>query len=59
MKYVFTVTESLVKSVVIEASSEDEAYKKGFDMYRDEEIVLYPDDYLDTEFDIEEYKDGE
>lgn len=54
MKFVFTITEYLERQVVIEADSEAEAYKKGFEKYRNEEIVLDADDYVETTFDIKQ-----
>lgn len=49
------VIETLSRTIEIEANSMDEAYSKVQEMYRDEEIVLDSDDYIDTEFiEIEE-----
>ncbi|MBK9246969.1 MAG: DpnD/PcfM family protein [Ignavibacteria bacterium] len=49
------VIETLSRTIEIEANSMDEAYSKVREMYRDEEIVLDSDDYIDTEFiEIEE-----
>ncbi|MGM8937221.1 DpnD/PcfM family protein [Psychrobacter glaciei] len=38
--------------VEIRAKNEQEALLKAQDMYRNEEIVLYPDDFIDTKFNI-------
>jgi len=54
MKFVFTITEYLERQVVIEADSEAEAYKKGYEKYLNEEIVLDADDYTETTFDIKQ-----
>ena len=44
------VIETLSRTIEIEAESKDEAYFKVREMYREEEIVLDYDDYIDTEF---------
>ena len=49
-KYKFEITEILQKQVEIEADSFDEAYRKLKKSYRNEEIVLDSNDYIDTEF---------
>ena len=49
-KYKFEITETLQKQVEIEADSFDEAYRKLKKSYRNEEIVLDSNDYIDTEF---------
>lgn len=54
MKFVFTITEYLERQIVIETDSEAEAYKKGFEKYRNEEIVLDYKDYTETTFDIKQ-----
>ncbi|WP_189583349.1 DpnD/PcfM family protein [Psychrobacter glaciei] len=38
--------------VEIRAKNEQEALLKAQDMYRNEEAVLYPDDFIDTKFNI-------
>ena len=35
--------------------NEQEALLKAQDMYRNEEVVLYPDDFIDTKFNIFKY----
>lgn len=54
MKFRFYVFEQLATSVEIEAESEDDAYAIGEEMYEKGEIVLYPDDYVDSDFEVEE-----
>lgn len=49
-KYEVIITETLTKSVIIEASDYSDAIKKVKKKYFDEEIVLSADDYYDTEF---------
>ncbi|MBC7411343.1 MAG: DpnD/PcfM family protein [Bacteroidia bacterium] len=44
------VKETLSRTIEIEANSMDEAYSKIREMYRDEEIVLDSEDYIETEF---------
>lgn len=49
------IKETLSRTIEIEANSMDEAYSKVREMYRDEEILLDSDDYVDTDFiEIEE-----
>jgi hypothetical protein len=50
MKYKIEITESLKKEVEVEAKNEHEAMSKVVDMYNNNEIVLYDDDYNDTSF---------
>lgn len=50
MQYLFTVTETLRKSVLIEAESETDAYEKGVELYNEAEIVLYADDFVEVNF---------
>ncbi|MEJ6067595.1 DpnD/PcfM family protein [Psychrobacter sp. 16-Bac2893] len=38
--------------VEVNAENEQEALLKAQDMYRNEEVVLYPDDFIDTKFNI-------
>ena len=45
MKYVVEITEKLVKHVVVEADSTEEAEEKAMNAHRDEKIVLDYSDY--------------
>ena len=45
-EYKIEVTETLSRTIHIEAASRDEAVKKVKDMYRNEEIVLDADDFI-------------
>lgn len=49
-RFKIEVKETLIRVVDIEADSIDDAFSKVREMYRDEEIVLDSDDYVDTEF---------
>lgn len=44
------VRETYSRIVEIEAISQDEALEKLRKMYEDEDIVLTPDDYTDTQY---------
>lgn len=54
LKRVFQIeiVETLSNIVEIRAKNEQEALLKAQDMYRNEEVVLYPDDFIDTKFNI-------
>ena len=45
--YKFEITETLQRMVNIEAANEKEAYEKISNMYKCEDIVLSPDDFID------------
>jgi len=45
----FEVKESLSRIIEVEAETENDAYLKVKEMYKNEEIVLDSSDYLDTE----------
>ena len=49
------VVETLSNIVKINAENEQEALLKAQEMYRNEEVVLYPDDFIDTKFNIFKY----
>ena len=50
MKYVVEVTETLVKHVIVEAKSTEEAEDKVSDAHRKAKIILDYDDYEDVSF---------
>ncbi len=52
--YKFEITEILQKIVNIKADSKKEAYKIIGDMYKDEEIVLDSDDFIESVINIVE-----
>ena len=49
------IVETLSNIVEVSAENEQEALLKAQDMYRNEEVVLYPDDCIDTKFNIFKY----
>ncbi len=52
MKYSYEIVETLSKVVSIDASTEDEAYKKLKEMYRNSEVILDADNYVATEIEL-------
>ena len=46
------IVETLSNIVEVRAKNEQEALLKAQDMYRNEDVVLYPDDFIDTKFNI-------
>lgn len=52
MKYKVEITETLQKTIEIEAKDEMEAILKIKDLYNKEEIILDDSSYIDTEFKI-------
>ena len=46
------IVEMLSNLVEISAENEQEALLKAQELYRNEDIVLYPDDLIDTKFNI-------
>ena len=51
-KYLVEITETLQKQITITASSREEAEQKVKEKYRNEEIVLDDNDYVDTVFTV-------
>ena len=49
------IIEMLSNLVEISAENEQEALLKAQELYRNEDIVLYPDDLIDTKFNIFKY----
>ena len=49
------IVEVLSNLVEISAENEQEALLKAQELYRNEEVVLYPDDLIDTKFNIFKY----
>ena len=49
------IVETLNNIVEVNAENEQEALSKVRDMYRNEEVILYPDDFIDTRFNIFKY----
>lgn len=53
-KYKIIITETLKKELEIEAESKDKALEFVKEKYRDEEIVLSADDFVDVDFKVKE-----
>ena len=51
-KFTVEITETLQRQVEVEAEDEFEAEDIVREMYRNEEIVLDAEDYIDTEFEV-------
>ena len=52
MKYNVTITETLEKTIEIEAENRLNAIDIAKDKYNKEEVILTADDLADTQFDI-------
>ena len=52
MKYKVEITETLQKTIEVEASDENEAILIVKNLYRKEEIILDDTSYIDTEFTV-------
>ena len=46
------IVETLSNIVEVSSENEQEALLKARDMYRNEEVILYPDDCIDTKYNI-------
>ncbi len=55
-EFTIEITETLSKSVVIKADSEEEAIEKAKYLYNIEEIVLDSDDFIDKEIELISYE---
>ena len=51
-KFTVEVTETLQRQVEIEAENEQEALQKAKELYRDEEIILGWQDFIENDFQI-------
>ena len=49
------IVETLSNLVEISAENEQEALLKAQELYRNEEVVLYPDNLIDIKFNIFKY----
>ena len=49
------IVEMLSNLVEISAENEQEALLKAQELYRNEDVVLYPDNLIDTKFNIFKY----
>lgn len=52
MNYKIEITETLQKTVEVEADSEHEAITKVKEQYYGGQIVLYPECHIDTEIEL-------
>lgn len=50
--YQIEIIETLSNIVAVVAEDEQDALLKAQEMYRNEEVILYPDDFIDTKFNI-------
>ena len=51
-KFQIKIVETLSNIVEVNAEDEQDALMKAQEMYRSEQVVLYPDDFIDTKFNI-------
>ena len=51
-KYKVEITEYLQRTIEVDAKDENEAYLKVKQMYRNEEIILSADDFIDKEIEV-------
>ena len=51
-KFQIEIVETLSNIVEVNAEDEQDALMKARKIYRNEDIVLYPDDFIDTKFNI-------
>lgn len=52
MKFIVEITETLQKQIEVETNSQDEAYAKVKEDYKNGKIILDETSYIDTEFDV-------
>ena len=52
MKYNVEISETLARTLEVEASSAEEAESKVREMYRSGAIVLSAEDHIDTRFEV-------
>lgn len=51
-RYVVEITEILQKQIVVDGKNREEAEIKAREKYRNEEVVLSSNDYVDTDFSV-------
>ena len=49
------IVETLSNIIEISAENEQEALLKAQELYRNEDVILYPDNLIDTKFNIFKY----
>ncbi len=57
--YKVTITEHLVRSLMIEADNAEEALEKAEYMVNSSKVILDADDFLDRDFEVEESSETE
>lgn len=50
--YQIEIVETMSSILEVTAKDEQDALMKAQERYRNEEVVLYPDDFIDTKFNI-------
>lgn len=50
MKYKVEITESLQKTIEVEADNKEDALYKVMKMYKNEEVILDDNDFVDLDF---------
>ena len=51
-KYLVEITETLQKQITVSANSSEEAEQKVKERYKNEDIILNENDYVDTDFHV-------
>lgn len=51
-KYLVEITETLQKQITVLANSREEAEQKVKERYKNEDIILNENDYVDTDFHV-------
>ena len=54
MKYIVAVKETLYREIEVEAESKIKAEDKGWEMYRNGEVILNADDFVDGDIYVKE-----
>lgn len=52
MKYIVEIKEELTKLIEVEAADKNEAILKVEKQYKNEDVVLYPEDFMSVEFGV-------
>ena len=52
--FAVVITETLARTICIEAATQDEAIEEAERLYRNEEIVLDSGDFVDVAFEVKE-----
>lgn len=54
-RYAVTITETLTRTLWIDAETAEDAEDQAKDLYENKEVVLDADDHSDTEFMVQEW----